>query len=236
MSTLIATSGTAELRVAPDRATVHVAIRTTDTDSLRAAARVNAPVERDVMAALESAGVPRSQVATVGYDTGRERVYKNKKWVEGDYYVDHVLSVEVLDIERVGAVIAAARNAGATRVAGVRFWLSMEEETREQATRRAVTQAFARARTLAESAGATLGRVVRLGTPEALAAALGSGGPAGRFYNMEVAEAAGPRDVDVSDLEREPLILPVPITVSVVVFGAWEIALAGEEVARPRET
>ena len=57
----------------------------------------------------------------------------------------------------------------------------------------------------------------------------------GRFYNMEVAEAAGLRDVDVSDLELEPLILPVPITVSVVVLGAWEIALAGEDVARPPE-
>ena len=192
--------------------------------SFRQRAALNAPVERDVMAAVESAGVPRSRISTSGYDTGRERVYENEKWVDGDYYVDHVLSVEVHDVEQVGAVIAAARDAGATRVAGVHFWLSREEETREQATRQAGAQALARARTLAESVGATLGHVVRLGTPEALAA-LGSRRAAGDGYGM-VAREMVLRDTDVSDLKLEPLILPVPITVSVVVHGAWEIAAA----------
>lgn len=223
-TTLIAATGTAELRVPPDRATLHVAIRTADAESLREAARRSAPIERDVLAALAGAGVPRDRVSTIRYDTGRERLYEDKEWVHGDYYVDHVLAADVHDLERIGAVIAAARGAGAARIAGIHFWLSTEEDVRERATRAAVAQAFARARTLAESAGATLGPVVRLGTPEALAATLGAGAERGGGYAMRIMDAAAPSMPD-DDEDIEPVILPVPITVDVIVHGAWEVVL-----------
>lgn len=224
-TTHIAATGTAELRVPPDRATLHVAIRSTAAEGLRAAARESVPLEQAILRALEKTGLPRTAITTLRYDTGREQRYEKMNWVPGDYYVEHVLAVEIENLEHIGATIAAAREAGATRIAGIRFWVADEEVHRERATAQAVAQAFARARTLATAAGARLGRVVLLGTPEALAATRGvGGGSSGHDMRFAVAEAAAPyRHDDGDDAEVEPLILPVPITISAVVHGAWTI-------------
>ena len=125
-------------------------------------------------------------------------------------------------------LIAATRGAGATRVTGVHFWLSDEEVHLDRATRAAVPQAFGRARALAGAAGATLGRVVRLGTPEALAATLGSGGVPGGYAmgDLQMSHAASPSGFEEGRDDPEPLILPVPIAVSAIVHGAWEVATA----------
>ena len=229
MNTLIAATGEAELRVDPDRATLLVGVRTEDVSSTTAAARANAPIHRAVVAALQEAGIPADRLATVRYDTGRESWYDSQRQthVHGDYYVEHVMSVEVHDLAAIGGLITTARRAGATRIVGIRFWLSDEEAHRERATREAVAQAFARARTLAESAGATLGRVVRLGTPEALAAALGAADVGGGGVRLLADAAAPPSPVegDEEELDEEPVILPVPIRVTVTVHGAWEVEL-----------
>jgi hypothetical protein len=220
----IAATGTAELRVPPDRATAHVALRATSAHGLQAAAREVAPRERAVLAALDAAGVPASLIATLRYDTGREQRHVKGQWVAGDYYVDHVLSVEVTDIARVGAIVAAARQAGATRIAGVHFWLAEDEAHRERAHAAAVAQAFARARTLAQAAGVRLGRVVRLGTPEALAATLGARAEEMGGHHYAMSSAGGPPGyASEDDDDAEPLILPVPIVVGAVVHGAWTV-------------
>ncbi|HEU4629718.1 MAG TPA: SIMPL domain-containing protein [Gemmatimonadaceae bacterium] len=160
--------------------------------------------------------------------TGQERYYAGKDYVYGDYYVEHLLSAEVHELDRVGAVITAARSAGATRVAGIVWWVSDEETYREQAARAAVQRAFARARTLADAAGATLGRVVRLGTPEALAATLGAADAGGGRHEMITsALAAPPGTGEDAEMDEDPLILPVPITIEAVVHGAWAVTAGG---------
>ena len=231
MNTLIAATGEAELRVDPDRATLFVGVRTEDPSSMAAAARHNAPIHRTVVAALQDAGIPAERLATLRYNTGRQSWYDSERHtpVYGDYYVEHVMSVEIHDLAAIGGLITTARNAGATRIVGIRFWLSDEEVHHERAMRQAVAQAFSRARTLAEAAGATLGRVARLGTPEALAAALGAAdlGGGGMRVVAEAAAAPPTGEGDEEELEEDPVILPVPITVSVTVHGAWEVELPG---------
>ena len=223
LPSLIAVTGSGEVRAIPDRVTLLVAVRATSNASAEEAAGKAAPVERAVVDALERMGVPREHVSTAAYDAGRERVYVDGETQLREYYVDHVLSVELHDVRTAGDAIRAARAAGATRIGGVHFWLSEEEEYRARATRAAIEQAHTRARAMADAAGVLLGPVVRLGEPEALMTTLGGGsaggGPPGPLM-MEAPLA----DAGVGNPEPEAVILPVPILVRVTVHGAWGVA------------
>jgi len=221
---LIAATGTAEVRVRPDRATILVGVRATSAASSQEAAQDVARIERDVLAAAERIGVPRDRVSTLWFDAGRERQYVKGHHHPGEFYVDHTYEIEVHDVERVGAAIGEFRAAGATRIAGVRFWLSDEEEHRGRATRQAIARARSRAEEMADAAGVRLGTLVRLGTPEALAATLGVGagedGPVRRTL-MDSLPARSPEQ-DVG--EPGFTVLPEPVAIEVVVHGAWEVA------------
>ena len=214
LDTLIAATGTAELQVPPDRATLTLGVRTEDPHSLRTAARACTPLERAVLDALTRESIPRERIVTLRYDSGRVTWYGNSKQHYGNYYVEHVLAVELHDLERIGALITAARTAGATRIVGLSWWCSEQDRHEEAATRAAVARAFARARVLAEAAGARLGRVVRLGTPEALASTLGAtaGGRDGNVYSAVAGAPMLRSDDEDDDGDGEPLILPVPVT------------------------
>jgi uncharacterized protein YggE len=217
---LIAASGTAEARGHPDRATILIGVRAVSDTSAAEAARDSVPAERGVIAALEQLDVSRRQVTTASFDIGRERLYEHGKHRLGQFYIDHVYEVELHDVDRVGAVIAAVRRAGAARIANVRFWIADEELLHIRAARDAIARARSRAEAMAEAAGETLGRIVRLGTPEALAATLGAGhgtdGSTHRLMDSALYAANEPAG------EAESILLPGAITVSVTVHAAWE--------------
>lgn len=219
-SWLIAVTGSGEVRALPDRATLLVGVRATSGASADDAGRRATPLETAVLDALDRVGVLREQTSTARYDAGREGRYVDGGYQFGEYYTEHVLSIELHDIERVGTVVEAVRGAGATRIAGVHFWLSDEEEHRERATRLAIAQAHARARAMAEASSVTLGPVVRLGEPDALAAILGVGAVGGGPGQM-VMDSVAPGGEGNS--ESVPVILPVPIVIRVTIHGAWAI-------------
>lgn len=217
---LIAATGSGEVRARPDRATLLVGLRATSDTSAADTGRKVTQLEGAVLDAIEALGMARERTSTVGYDAGRERHYADGGYQVGEYYTEHVLSIELHDVERVGRVIEAVRGAGATRIAGVHFWLSDEEANRERATRLAIARAHARAQAMAEASGVTLGPVVRLGEPEALAAILG-GGSAGGAPGQMMMDSAPPGGE--GNPESVPVILPVPIVVRVTIHGAWAI-------------
>src|SRR5690242_15217381 len=100
MDRIVAASGTAEIRVPPDRARIHVAIRATSAVSADDAAERSAALERRVSQALSDADVATDRTSSVRYDAGRERQYGSEGQVAGDYYAEHVLSVVVDDLPR----------------------------------------------------------------------------------------------------------------------------------------
>jgi hypothetical protein len=74
---------------------------------------------------------------------------------------------------------------------------------------------------MADAAGVALGDLVRLGTPEALVATLGAGsGADGSMRRALLDSGLQANDHDIT--EHESAILPEPITIEVVVHGAWE--------------
>ena len=160
-------------------------------------------------------------MSTASFDSGRERRYVKSEYHPGPFYVDHLYEVEVHDVERVGPAISAMRAAGASCIAGVRFWLTDEEQHRSRAARQAAARARSCAQEMADAAGVALGDLVRLGTPEALVATLGAGsGADGSMRRALLDPGLQANDHDIT--EHESAILPEPITIEVVVHGAWE--------------
>lgn len=150
----VSASGQAE--TAPDRAVVRVAVEATADDPTVARRRV-AENASEMRAALVDLGLPADAVRTVDFDVYEDRVRPRER--DGEprttYRARHAFAVEVGDTDRVGAVIDAAVDSGATRVHGVEFTLA--EETRRELRQDAIDEAMAGARAQAETIAAAGG-------------------------------------------------------------------------------
>lgn len=167
----ITVSASGEAQTQPDTATVRLAVEKTD-DDVSAARTTVAEKVSSVTAALTEMGIPEDAIRTTDYriyqDDRRERTPSG-----GDsapvYRATHLLTVDVNETERVGAVIDAAVDAGATDIHDVRFTLS--KETRQQLQNEALTEAMSAAKsqadTLAQSADLQIRDVASVQTADA---------------------------------------------------------------------
>lgn len=208
----VTATGTGEVRVAPDRAVLNLAVETR-APSAEEAARQAAERMQRVLAALERAGIPDDRVRTVRYDLRPERRpappepgRAPEPRVVG-YVALNVLEVTVDDLPALGSIIDAAIAAGANRVTDLSLTLKDPEEARLEALRRAVAAARAEARALADAAGQTLGLPLSLTT---------GGGPIPFRAGLAVEEAratmAAPTPIEAG-----------PLTVTATVTGTWTL-------------
>lgn len=151
----IVVSGNATVRVAADMATLQVGVETVTTDVTRGQSD-NAAAISAILTALKDAGVADEDLTTSnfnvysGYDYSGENPVRN-------YTVTNMLTVTVRDLDKVGSLIDAAVAAGANQIYGLSFLSSKENEAFQKALTRAVEDAKAKAETLAQAAGVTLG-------------------------------------------------------------------------------
>lgn len=152
------TTGRGEARVAPDRATVELAIETRSAE-VAEARRLNARKEAAVLARLRALGVPASDMTTVAYLAGGDWDESTR---ERDNLARSVLRVALRRPEQVGGVVDSALAAGATRVVSIEFASSRAGEARRTALASAIAEARADAEAMARAAGGTLGPLVEL--------------------------------------------------------------------------
>jgi len=158
---VIVTTGQASIDMAPDVAWVSIAAESRAATPA-AAQQGSAQAMAAVQTALTSAGIDRADVRTTGYSVqpdmertgGRSRII--------GYIARNQIEVRVLDLTRLGAVIDAAGASGATSMAGLRFDLADRATVERDALRRAVEDAIAKARAIADGARVTLGPIVRI--------------------------------------------------------------------------
>lgn len=161
----LATSGHGETRVAPDRATVIVAVETRAATAAAAGAE-NARISKATMAALRGAGLTeKDQLTTAGYSVTPEfRYIPNETPKVTGYVARNAIRAEVRRIDDVGKVIDAALAGGATTIGGVQFTASKVDDARRGAIALAVGQACRDADALARAAGYQLGKALELQT------------------------------------------------------------------------
>jgi hypothetical protein len=160
VKSVVTTSGTATVKVDPDKVTVTIGV---DTDGLTAAeaASKNAELMDKVIAALKALGITDDQISTNWYSVYPTYEYRSPPCIEiypqppdcapkneiTGYRASNSLSVTLDADEDVGKVIDAAVAAGANNVSGAYFFVSDErqQEIRDSLIEKAINNARSRA-------------------------------------------------------------------------------------------
>jgi uncharacterized protein len=180
--------------VQADRATLHVAVRTSAATP-NAAGERNAALNNAIRAAIAGVGVAREDISTAGYMvySTRPQDPRQFQWSRDSGFVAtntvRVLIRRPEQLALVGRVIDTALSAGATHINGVFYEARRTAEAEREALAEAVADARARAESMARAAGGSLGELLHLsasGSPgyrppfapyPAAAAMMRAGGP-----------------------------------------------------------
>jgi uncharacterized protein len=162
----ISVSASASVEREPDEAIIMLAVES-QAPLARTAAQQNAERMQRVLQALGRQGVPAERIRTVSYQLNPEYTRPDRDreppTIVG-YRAINMVQVRVDGIARVGALVDAALEAGANRVANLSFQLSDPDAARRDALRRAMQTARAEAEILATAAGHRLGAPLSIST------------------------------------------------------------------------
>jgi len=154
--------GESQYEVAPDLAKVQFAIETRSATAQDAQLR-NRQIQDEIKQALNRVGVSSSDVETTNYNVQRwyEWDYKENKQIDKGYIVSNNFVVKTTNLQKVGDILDAGVQAGANRVDSISFELSDEKsrQVKQEALRKAATNARDKAVALAEGSGVRLGAV-----------------------------------------------------------------------------
>ena len=152
----IAVASRAEVKVAPDRANIHISVQTRATTAAAAAAE-NAQKQKAVIDALRALKIDPKDISTAGYNVYPEQRYEqNREPVVVGYNVTNTLVVELKSIDLVGRAIDAALANGANMINSLQFYASNTEGARQEAIAMAVRKARTDADAAARAAGGTV--------------------------------------------------------------------------------
>jgi uncharacterized protein YggE len=160
-----------------------------------------------VLEALSAVGVADADRRTAGLDVSPTWEHDGTRSIRTGFTVTNRIAAVVRDLERVGAVLDAGLEAGATGLDGVRFELADAAADTTEARRLAVFDARARATTIAEAAGGRLGALVAV-------AEAGAPVPLPRREARMMAMAA--------DSSPTPVI-PGSVEVTISITAEWEL-------------
>jgi uncharacterized protein YggE len=162
----IIVSGEGEATVAPDLAVLTLSVMR-EAKTARAALDANNDAMAAVIAAMKSAGIKDRDLQTAGIQINPRYNYTNKPDGSQEaelvaYQVTNTLSVRVRDVDKTGEILDKAVSLGVNQGGGIAFTNDNPAATVTEARTKAVANAMAKAKTLAEAAGVSLGRVLEI--------------------------------------------------------------------------
>jgi len=158
----VTATGTGEVQLSPDRATVIVGVQSR-ASTVSQATSDNARRQRAIIDTLRALGLAADQIATVNFNVAPEMQYPaNQAPRVTGYVVTNTVRASLRRVEDVGRTIDAALAKGANEVSGVEFTSSRADSARRAAIAQAVTNAKADAEAMARAAGGSLGQLIDL--------------------------------------------------------------------------
>lgn len=205
----VLSSGRAEVKVAPDRATVMVSVETRAATAAGAGS-ANATRSKATLDALRKLGLAPDQLTTAGYNVYPEMRYdgEGKAPRVVGYVARNTVRAELRKIDDVGRAIDAALGAGATSISGVNFTATTTDAARRTAIADAVRMACRDADVIAQAAG------MRLGQPLEMSADAQMPGPRPMY---EMAMQRGAAAADATEIN------PADLTISANVSARWRL-------------
>lgn len=163
---MINVSGTADAASKPDLAILNLSVRRQARTAAEALSANNAAMGQ-VLQAMEDMGVAERDLQTSNFSI--QPIYTQIKKANNrteheitGYAVTNGLTVRWRDIARVGEALDLSVRLGVNQGGSISFSVDDPSALLEEARQKAVQNAMAKARTLAESAGATVGRIVQI--------------------------------------------------------------------------
>lgn len=157
--TRVMVAGDSIVQAQPDTAILTIAVVTQNRTALQAQ-QDNATKTDEVVRALKAAAGTGAEVKTSGYSVQPQRVYKEGQppAITG-YEARNTVTVTTSELNKVGAIIDAAAQAGSNDISGVAFTLRQDRAARNRALSQATAEALNKAQVVASALG---GRVVRI--------------------------------------------------------------------------
>lgn len=197
---LIVTDGYGEARIAPDRATVTLAVETKGASAATTAA-TNARVQQRVLDTLKALGFRAPEVSTEEFNVSPNMEELPRGTRQNGYVARNSVTVRLSDLARIGAVIDAALARGANTVESVEFSSTKRDSVSRVALATAAANSRASAEALAAALGGRIGELVEATTEEGEGGyAFGSGGKRAFAYDLAARSATpiSPAEVVVS--------------------------------------
>ncbi len=160
----ISVTGQGEVSGAPDMATINAGVQTRAPTVIEASRQNQAIVER-LIGALETKGVERRDIQTADYSIWPQEQHDPSgagSQVITGYQVNNTVRVTVLELDRIGELLAAVTDAGANTVHGINFGIDDNAPLEARARAVAMDDARQRAEALAKLAGVELGDVLHI--------------------------------------------------------------------------
>ncbi len=157
--TRVIVGGDSIVQAQPDTAILTISVVTQARRAIDAQ-QENATKTDAVVRALKAAAGTGAEVKTSGYSLQPQRIYKEGQppTITG-YEARNSITVTTGELNKVGAIIDAAAQAGSNDISGIAFTLRQDRQARDQALSEATKEAMNKARVIATSLG---GRVVRV--------------------------------------------------------------------------
>lgn len=164
----IAVSGEGTKSVAPDMAVLNLTV-TREATTAREALDANNAAMNKVLSAMKDQGIEDRDLRTSGFSIQPQYVYPQPKQngeqesprITG-YVVRNGLTVRVRDLAKLGAIMDESVTLGVNEGGNVTFTNDKPGEALKAARRDAVKDAMEKAKTLADAAGVTLGRIIEI--------------------------------------------------------------------------
>ena len=157
----IVVTGEGTIKAAPDQAWVSVGAENRAKVSKEAQQR-NAEAMTAVMQKMASFGIPKDAIKTTAIDLQMEFNYTNGRQTPRGYVARNTVEIRVDDLTKLGDVLDAVVNSGATMIHGLRFDVRQRQQVEAAALEAAVKNAVTKATAIAAGAARAIDRVIRI--------------------------------------------------------------------------
>lgn len=164
----ITVTGEGEATAAPDMAIVSLVVLQ-EKPTAREALTANNETMAKVLDAMKKAGIAERDLQTSGFNIDPRYVYPDNKQGQPPqapkivgYAVSNSLSVRVRDLKKVGEILDQSVTLGVNQGGNLTFTNDKPETIVEEARKKAVANAIAKAKTLTTAAGVEVGKVIEI--------------------------------------------------------------------------
>jgi uncharacterized protein YggE len=162
---IVTVSGIGEVKVRPDMATISSGV-TSEGPTAQAALAKNNAAMKAVIEALKNSGVSEDDIQTSNFSVSPQYAPYQPGQTTAPrisfYQVSNQVTARVKKLEKLGSVLDSLVQAGSNQISGISFDINEQKPVLDEARKKAVSEAKAKAELYAEAAGASLGRVIQI--------------------------------------------------------------------------